>query len=118
MKKKKDDIYYDEFMPLPFEERLKNFNEISAENRALIVRTQVERWLAKNRSQLDKPQIAMLDETINFITPEKYEFGQDQEKVEQEAAKFEKKVADVFSRDEMMQIMTMRADYIPPVDAE
>lgn len=105
-------------MPLPFGERLKIFNEISAENRALLVRTQVERWLASNRSQLNQTQIALLDEAIQFITPDKYEENRDMEKIQQEIEKLQKKMETVFSRDEMRQILTNRADHIPPVDTE
>lgn len=118
MNKKKDEIYYDEFMPLPLEKRLEIFNEISAENRAVLVRTQVERWLETNRSKLNQAQISILDETIKYITPDKYEFGRDQKKVEQETTEFFKEVKQLFSKDDMRQFLTNRADYIPPVDSK
>lgn len=107
-------ITYDEFMPLPFEKRLKMFNKISAENRALMVRTQIERWLALNRNKLSEKQIELLKESIDFTTADKYEENRDIEKVQREALEVEKKMASVFSQDEMMQIMTIQAEYIPP----
>lgn len=118
MNQEQKEVSYDELMPLPFEERLKIFNEISAENRALLVKTQVERWLETHRLQLNQTQIALLDEAVQFITPDKYEEDRDTEKVEREIEKLQKKMETVFSRDEMRQILTNRADHIPPVDTE
>lgn len=46
MNQEQTSIGYDEFMPQPLKERLKIFNEVSAENRALLIKTHVERWLA------------------------------------------------------------------------
>ncbi len=45
-------IGYDQFMPQPFKDRLKIFNEISAENRALLVKTHVERWRLKREAAM------------------------------------------------------------------
>lgn len=118
MNKEKKEIGYDQYMPLPLQERLEIFNEISAENRALLVKTQVERWLAKNRPQLTQAQIEILDEAIGLITPDKYREDKDTDKVEQEAEKFSKRMEKLFSRDEMRQIVSERASYIPPTDAE
>lgn len=114
----KNEVNYDEFMPCSLEERLKIFNEISAENRASLVRTQVERWLDTNHSRLSKAQMDMIDEIIKFITPDKYEFGRDHEIVEQETTKFFKRVEQLFSKDEMKQFLTNRADYIPPINSK
>ncbi len=74
-------IGYEQFMPQPFRERLKIFNEISAENRALLVKTYVERWLAANRHRLTQEQVAVIEEIIPSISPEKYRAERDEEKV-------------------------------------
>ena len=84
----------------------------------MLVRTQVERWLEKNRSQLKQAQIEMLDEAIEFITPDKYEFDKDRKKVEQETTQFSKRIEKLFSREEMRQTLNIRLDCIPPVDSE
>ncbi len=112
----KEKISYDEFMPLSRQERIKVFNEISAENRAILVKTQVERWLIVNMSKLNKQQTDLLNETMEFITPDKYEEDRDQEKVERETTELCNRAGELFTQDEMMQFMSPVADYIPPID--
>lgn len=116
MNQEQKEIDYDQFMPLFLQERIRIFNEVSAENRALLVRTQVERWLAFNRSQLDQKQIDLLNEIIPLISSEKYEENRDVEKVEREADKITERLESVFSRDQIRQMATNRADYIPPIE--
>lgn len=111
-------ISYDEFMPQPFQERLKIFNNISAENRALLIKTHVERWLAANRPRLTQEQIALVEEMIPYLTPERYQAERDMEKIAQEAEALRRKAEAVFSREDVMQIMSNRADYVPPVEAK
>jgi hypothetical protein len=109
-------IGYDEFMPQPFSERRRIFNEISAENRALLIKTHIERWLATNRQRLNNEQITVVEETIiPFITPERYRAERDTEKVEQEADALIQKAESVFSREDLWQILAPRADYVPLV---
>lgn len=112
----KKEVSYDDYMPLTRQERIKVFNEISAENRAILVKTQVERWLMVNISKLNKQQTDLLNETIEFITPDKYEEDRDYEKVERETAELSNRVSELFTQDEMMQFMSPVADYIPPID--
>lgn len=108
-------ISYDEFMPQPFHERRRIFNEISAENRALLIKTHVERWLAANRQRLNNEQITVVEESIiPFITSERYLAERDTEKIEQEADALLQK-EDVFSREDLEQILSPRANYMPPV---
>lgn len=112
----KKEISYDDYMPLSRQERIKAFNEISAENRAILVKTQVERWLMVNISKLNKQQIDLLNETIEFITPDKYEEDRNHEKVERETTELCNRVSEIFTQDEMIQIMSPMADYIPTID--
>lgn len=65
-------VSYDDFMHMERRERLRVFNEISPGNRAAIVRTHVQRWLAKNREQLSDEQVALVEETFRVLTPEVY----------------------------------------------
>jgi hypothetical protein len=112
-------ISYDQFMPQPRQERLRIFNEVSAENRALLIKTHVERWLTVNRSRLTLEQIAVLEETIPFITPEWYQTERDREKVQQEVEVFCRKLEAFFTREDVMQISNANfADYVPPVEGE
>ena len=77
MKQEQTAIGYDQFLPLLPDERCKIFNEISAENRALLMKTHAERWLNANYSRLTQDQFAVVEEIICFITPEKYQEDRD-----------------------------------------
>jgi hypothetical protein len=111
-------IAYDDFFIKPRNERLDVLNEISAENRALLIKTHVERWRAANRLRLTSEQIAILEEMISFITPEKYQADRDMEKIHLEVEELERKAEAFFSREELRQIWTNSADYIPPIETE
>jgi hypothetical protein len=111
-------IGYDQFMPRPLDERIRLFNEISAENRAELVKTHVERWLAANRSRLTDEQVAVVEEVARFILPERYKVAErDFEKIAQEIEALQRKAEGVFSREELRQIVSERADYVPAVEA-
>ncbi len=118
MEQGQQSIGYDQFMPQPFKERLKIFNEISAENRALLVKTHVERWLAANRHRLTQEQVAVIEEIIPSISPEKYRPERDDEKVMREIEAWQEKAEAVFSREELRQIVSNRADYVSVVGTE
>jgi len=110
-------ISYDQFMPQPREERLRVFSEVSAENRALLIKTHIERWLAANRPRLTPEQIAVIEEVIPFIKPEWYQANRDQEKIQREAEVFCRKLETFFSREDVMQISNANfADYVPLVE--
>jgi hypothetical protein len=118
MNQEQPTIGYDQFMPQPLQERLRIFNEISAENRALLIKTHVERWLAANRSRLDHEQIAVIDESIRSISPEWYQAQRDEEKVMREAESLREKAEAVLSREDMIQVFTNCAEYVPAVEAK
>jgi hypothetical protein len=111
-------IGYDEFMPQPLQERLRIFNEVSAENRALLMKTHIERWLAANESRLNGEQIAIVEEMLLFITPELYQEERDIEKIHPEIEALRRKGEAVFSREELRQILTRNADYVPRVETK
>lgn len=111
-------IGYDQFMPQPSEERLRIFNAVSAENRALLIKTHVERWLAANHSRLTYEQVAVVEEIMRSVSPESYQAKRDFEKVEQEAKALREKAEAVFSREDVMQIMSNRANYVPVVEGK
>ena len=103
-------------MPQPLEKRRRIFNEISAENRALLIKTHVERWLAANRPRLTHEQVAVVEEMSHFITPELYQEEREFEKVAQAAEALHRKAEAVFSREDVVQIMSDRPDYVPAVE--
>ena len=105
-------VTYDQFFFLPIEERLKIFNEITAENRASIVKIQSERWLAANRSRLTHQQVAVVEEMVQAISPLWYETERDFE-TGHEAEALINKVQGVLSREDIAQLATRRANYIP-----
>ena len=118
MNQEQPTIGYDQFMPQPFEERLRIFSEVSAENRALLMKTHIERWLAANRPRLTDEQVAVVEEMIPIIRPELYKEDRDAEKVMREVEALQKKAEAVFSREELRQIGANRADYVPVVGTE
>ena len=65
-------VTYDEFMKISVEQRHARFGALSAENKALIVRTHAERWLASNRARLTASEVGVFQEMISFVTPERY----------------------------------------------
>ncbi len=117
MNQEQPTISYDQFMPQPRQERLRIFNEVSAENRALLIKTHIERWLTANRPRLTPEQIAVIEEVTPFIKPEWYQADRDIVKVEREAEVFCRKLEAAFSREDVMQISNANfADYVPPVE--
>jgi hypothetical protein len=118
MNQEQTPIGYDQFMPQPLQERRRIFNEISAENRALLIKTHIGRWLAANRLRLTPEQIAVLEEITTYITPELYQAERDMEEVERKAEALRKKAEAVFSREDVRQILSDRPDYVPPVEGK
>lgn len=113
MNQEQSTISYDEFFPKSLQERLSIFNEISAENRALLVKTHAERWLAANRSRLSNEQIAIVEEIIRSITLEWYKKESIFEKIEQQVEALRQKAEAVLTLEDVKQLMSNRAEYIP-----
>ena len=63
---------YDDFMKLSVHQRHARFDTISAENKAMIVRTHSERWLRNNRGRLSASEVEVFEEIIAFISPDLY----------------------------------------------
>jgi hypothetical protein len=113
------EVNYDQFFLKPVKERIKIFTEISAENRAFLVKTHAERWLAANRSRLTDEQVSVVEELIQSISPEWYKTRPDfSEEIHPEAEILVNKVEAVLSREDMLQLGANRAEYIPIVENE
>ena len=113
------EVNYDQFFLTPIKERREIFTEISAENRAFLVKTHAERWLAANRSRLTDEQVSVVEELIQSISPEWYKTRPDfSEEIHPEAEILVNKVEAVLSREDVLQLATNRADYIPVVNDE
>jgi len=63
---------YDDFMRLPVQQRREQFSKMPAENKAFIVRTHAERWVAANRARLGSAELRALQEATAFVTPKIY----------------------------------------------
>ncbi len=112
-------VNYDQFYFKPVKERIKIFNTISAENRAFLVKNQAERWLAANCSRLTHEQESVVEEFIQAISPEWYKTRPDfSEEIDPKVEKLLNKVKTVLPREDVLQLATKRADYIPIVKNE
>ena len=119
MSQEQVEINYDQFYLKSFDKRREIFNEISAENRAFLVKTHAERWLAANRSRLTREQVSAVEELNQSISPEWYKTRHDfSEEIDPKVEALINKVEAVLSREDMLQLATNRAEYIPVVEDE
>lgn len=65
-------VDYDEFRKKPWNERVTLFNAISAADKAELMRTNTARWLETHRPELSAEQVAFIEESLSFVTPERY----------------------------------------------
>ena len=111
-------VGYDEFALLPRQEQVRVFNEITPENRALIARTQAERWLAANPDRLDAEQTAAVEEMIAWLGPARYD-DVDREADEAELMERVTVLFEILPRDALLGAFGGEsAPYIPPPDEE
>ena len=106
-------VGYDEFDLKPVGDRIKIFCEISAENRARLVRSQAERWLAANRSRLTDEQIVAAEAAVRSITADWYKDRESIDAVNPDAEALAKRLETVLPREDLRQFATERADHIP-----
>lgn len=106
-------VTYDAFMQLDRQGRIHTFNQITADNRAEVVRTHIQRWLEANRPRMNAEQIKLMEECIAFATPEAYSLPKSAETLAR-AKELEARTALLFTRDEMFQALTIQGDYIRP----
>lgn len=59
-------------MALSREQRTARFANLTAENKAAIMRTHAEKWLEKNRGRLSATQAATVQKAVDFVTPALY----------------------------------------------
>lgn len=107
-------VIYDGFMVKSVGERIRLFNQATAENRAHLVQAHLTRWLARHASRLTPEQLGVLQESLTLITPAWYRSSRGA-KPRAAVRALEEKVARVLSREDMMQALTIYADYIGPM---
>lgn len=117
MSKEPPPVSYDQVYLKPVKERIEIFNSITAENRAFLVKTHAERWLGVSRPRLTSEQLTAVEELIQAISPEWYRADRNWEELEPEVEVLIHKVEAVLSREDLRQLATNRAEYIPEIQA-
>jgi hypothetical protein len=95
-------VDYETFCKLDVQNKIRIFNQVTPENKAELVRTQVERWLKQNRSRLTPEQIRIMEDSLALITPDLYRTP----KREEDMAKIrevEARVRELFSPEDAAQ---------------
>ena len=99
-------IEYDVFCTMDLKNKEKVFGEISPENRAALVRTQIQRWLDKNRSRLTAEQIKIMEENIAIVKADLYKFPRNEVELAK-AKSLEQRTLAVMSREDMTEALTI-----------
>ena len=110
------EVSYDEYGPLSQDEQVQVFQEITAENRRNLVRTQAERWLAVNGDSLSSGQIEAVEYVIDRIEPWMYEESSDAEDRESVLIDIMERLSAELSNEEIALCCGAGAPYIPPVE--
>ncbi|HEX7780444.1 MAG TPA: hypothetical protein VF424_14450 [Vicinamibacterales bacterium] len=99
-------IEYDVFCTMDVKTKQKVFGEISPENRADLVRTQIQRWLDKNRSRLTAEQIKIMEENIAIVKADLYKFPRNEVELAK-AKSLEQRTLAVMTREDMAEALTI-----------
>ena len=59
-------------MKLDEKDRQERFDKYDPETKSHLMRTHGRKWLEKNRSRLSKAQIALINEAIDFLSPDAF----------------------------------------------
>jgi hypothetical protein len=100
---------YDSFRAKSWLERLALFNDISAEERAELVRTHMSRWLSLHRHELTAEQITIVEENIAFISTDLYTSPRDED-LTSRYLDLAKRTAVLLSPEQAMDALTMSWD--------
>ena len=106
-------VDYDTFMQQDWQGRTRMFNTITPENRAELVRTQMERWLAAIQDRLTSEQLAAMHDCIAFVQPDAYR-PETREAYLARAKELEQRAAALFTHEDLRQALTIQGTYIPP----
>ena len=105
-------VDYDTFMKQDFEGRIRVFNQVTPENRAELVQTQIKRWVEKNRARLTPEQLKAMDENLAFAVAERYRQPMNEEQ-RAKVKELESRNAALFSREDLREALTIHGTYIP-----
>lgn len=105
-------VDYDTFMQQDVNGRISTFNAVSPENKADLVRTHLQRWTDANRARLSPEQLAHLQDALMFVTSDLYRQPKPAD-VTARAKDLESRSAALFTREDVMQAMTIYGAHIP-----
>ena len=108
-------ISYETFCALPgVQEKRAAFVATTPENRAKLVRTQIERWRALHRSRLSGEQLSLLTEILSILTPAAYTAGAQTDAARERTRVLAARQRELFTRDDL-QAMEPNGPCLPPV---
>ena len=102
-------IDYDSFRTKSWPERVALFDDFSAEERAELVRTHISRWLSQHRHELTAGQIAILEESIAFISADLYTLPRNED-LTSRFLDLAKRTAMLLTREQARDALTMHWD--------
>jgi hypothetical protein len=89
------------------------FNQITPENKADIVRTQIQRWTDVNRARLTPEQTQFMKDMLAFVTADLYRQPQS-DALMARAKDLEARALALFAKEDIAQAATLEAaSYIP-----
>jgi hypothetical protein len=107
-------VSYDSVMNRDVHARQLLFNALSATNKAEIINTHIQRWIARNNARLSPEQVSILKERMALVTDE---LSGKLPKSQETADRFndlQRRTARMFAWEDMRQATSMlQADYIP-----
>ena len=89
------------------------FNAITSENRALLVRTHITRWVAANSSVLNDEQLDAVKAVLEVITADLYRDGLAEEQRRGATDGVMRRLEEVFTREQIWRGFVAGAPYIP-----
>ena len=105
-------VDYDTFWAMSRNDQVATFNKITPENKAALVRTQIQRWTDTNRARLNPEQLQLLAEMLAFISTDLY--GKPSDVNITRAKELETRATALFSREDMGAAFTREGGaYIP-----
>jgi hypothetical protein len=99
-------VEYDEFCKLDLQAKNRLFNVITPENRADLIRTQIQRWLDKSRPRLTPAQIQVMEDNIAFIKADLYRLPRREADLAK-AKELEQRTLALMSREDMTEALTV-----------
>jgi hypothetical protein len=99
-------VEYDDFCTLDVQTKNRLFAAVSPDNRAELIRTQLQRWLDKNRARLSPEQVKVVEENIAFIKADLYRIPRREEDM-QKAKELEQRTLALMSRADMTEAVTI-----------